>query len=825
MGKRNWLTIANLTLAAVAFGQSLGNSGSVRGAVTDPSGANVAAATVALTNSLARVTRTAATDPSGEFRFIGVPFGTYQLSIKAAGFQETRRAVTVASSVPMNLSIVVSIADANTAIEVTGEAGALEQTPTAHRVADRSTLDRIQVQNQATGVSEMVTRLTPGVAADGNGFAHPLGEHADTTIAIDNQPITDQQAKIFSNQISESVVQSLDVITGAPPAEFGDKTSLIVIVTTLSGLGRNKPFGTVSSQFGSFGSWAQGVSYGAGTMRWGNFVALNASGAGRFLDTPEFRPLHAHGNAESVFDRVDWQPTQADTLRMNLSVARSWFQTPNTYDSQMVGQDQRTQIRSFNIAPGWTHLLSPSLLFTLNPFVRYDRSQYFPSSNPLADQPATLTQSRFLMNAGFRTDLSYARGRHTAKLGASYWHTLLREEFVIALTDPSLAVDVPELAPFDLTRGGHPYTFRGSADVRETAFYVQDSIRLGRLSLHPGLRYDNYKGLSAGHQLQPRFGVAYRVAGINTVLRVSYARLFETPYNENLIIASEASADARDNPFATFRSYPPKPGNRNQFNVGMAQAFGRYLSVDGDYFWKFTRNAFDFDSLFLTPITFPIGWRKSKIDGLALRVTLADVKGFSAYSVMGHTRSRFFGPEIGGLVFNDVPDSGVFRIDHSEEFQQTTFARYQRANAWTSFTWRFNSGLALPGVVPDYDSAFELTADQQAAIGLSCGPDRAALGHPIRSCSAADFGVARIDIPPPGTHNDDLRPTRVHPRNVFDAAVGHDNLLRTERYRLRARVSVMNVANTVALYNFLSTFSGTHFIAPRTVQVDLRVVF
>ena len=162
----------------------------------------------------------------------------------------------------------------------------------------------LPVQNQATGLSEMVTRTTPGVAADGNGFAHPLGEHADTSISIDNQPITDQQAKIFSNQISTSIVQTMEVITGAPPAEFGDKTSLIINVTTQSGLGKNKPFGSLSSQYGSFGTWSEGLTYGVGSAHWGNFAALNTSGTGRFLDTPEFLPLHDHGNAEAVFDRA-----------------------------------------------------------------------------------------------------------------------------------------------------------------------------------------------------------------------------------------------------------------------------------------------------------------------------------------------------------------------------------------------------------------------------------------------------------------------------------------------------------------------------------------
>jgi len=852
--------IGVFAILPAAPAQSLGNYGSLRGLVLDPSQSSVPSAAVTLRNPLTGVRRTASTDSTGAFQLNGIPFGVYRLTAAAPGFEESVQNVSVGSPVPLDLKIVLSVAGASTSVEVTGAAGGtLELSPTAHGTLDRSLLDRLAVQNQATGLSEMVTRTTPGVAADGNGFAHPLGEHADTSISIDNQPITDQQAKIFSNQISTSIVQTMEVVTGAPPAEFGDKTSLIVNVTTQSGLGRSKPSGSLSSQYGSFGTWSEGLTYGAGSTHFGNFAALNASGTGRFLDTPEFQPLHDHGNAEAAFDRLDWQPNNADSLHLNLSAARSWFQTPNTFDAQWVSQDQRSQIRSFNIAPGWTHLINPSTLFTVNPFIRFDRSQYFPSANALSDLPATLSQSRYLTNVGFRSDIAYSHGIHNAKVGGSYWHTLLRESFNIAITDPTynaVCVDssggavsdpvllsgnecaaagyqtnpafIPNLLPYDLSRGGRLYAFRGDTDVKELAFYAQDAITLGRLTLNPGIRYDRYNGLSQGHQLQPRFGVAYRTPTTGTILRISYARLFETPYNENLIVASEAAANAQaTNPFGTFRSSPPRPGERNQFNTGLAQAFGRHLSMDADYFWKFTHNAFDFDSLFLTPITFPIGWRKSKIDGLAARITLADLHGLSAYTVMGHTRSRFFGPEIGGLVFNDVPDNGVFRIDHSEEFEQTTSVRYQhgKSGPWVAFTWRFNSGLALPGVVPDYASALQLTADEQAQMGLYCGDLYATRFAPIRSCDSPVYGATRVSIPPPGKENDDLRPTRVTERNILDGGVGTDDLLHTENYKIQLRLTVLNLTNKEALYNFLSTFSGTHFVAPRVFQVELRAVF
>jgi len=70
------------------------------------------------------------------------------------------------------------------------------------------------------------------------------------------------------------------------------------------------------------------------------------------------------------------------------------------------------------------------------------------------------------------------------------------------------------------------------------------------------------------------------------------------------------------------------------------------------------------------------------------------------------------------------------------------------------------------------------------------------------------------------------RPDRVKPRNLFDVAVGTDNLLRSEgRNKVTLRFTVTNLMNKVALYNFLSTFSGTHFVAPRTYQATAGFQF
>ena len=115
--------------------------------------------------------------------------------------------------------------------------------------------------------------MVPGIAADSNGLFHGLGDHAQNSFSVDNQPISDQQSKIFSNQIPTDSIQSLEVISGAPPAEFGDKTSIVIKVTTRSGLGVTKPTGRVYTTYGSFGTANIGVNLAYGTQKWGNFIA------------------------------------------------------------------------------------------------------------------------------------------------------------------------------------------------------------------------------------------------------------------------------------------------------------------------------------------------------------------------------------------------------------------------------------------------------------------------------------------------------------------------------------------------------------------------
>src|SRR5262249_15933737 len=171
----------------------------------------------------------------------------------------------------------------------------------------------------------------------------------------------------------------------------------------------------------------------------------------------------------------------------------------------------------------------------------------------------------------------------------------------------------------------------------------------------------------------------------------------------------------------------------------------------------------------------------------------------------------------------------VARPDHDQGFEQTTNLQYQfQQNAmrglWLGLTWRFDGGLVVVSV-PDFATALTLTGDQQQQMGLYCGNIMATLQVPLRSCSSPQHGARFIRIAAPGTHDPHKNPSRIKPRNLFDVALGSDSVWKRDRYSLGGKLTVVNLLDKVALYNFLSSFSGTHFVTPRTVQAEITLHF
>jgi hypothetical protein len=908
------------------------NSGTVRGTVTDPTGAVIPGAAVHLINEVSGLDRTVSTDATGQFFFSNIPFNPYRISVSASGFATLSQSFEIRSVVGTNLNLVLQVAAADSTVTVEASGDLVETDPTFHTDVDRELFTKVPLESESSGLSSLVTLSTPGVAADSNGLFHGLGDHASNSFSVDGQSITDQQSKVFSNQIPANSIQSIEVISGAPPAEYGGKTSLVIVATTRSGQGVTKPTGSVSSSYGAFGSATAGFDLAYGGKKWGNFIEADGLNSGRFLDPPEFVVFHDKGNEQNVFDRVDYNFNPANSLHVDLNYSRSWFQTPNSYDNLNVqnvvsggassspnigsvgNTDQHSKIGTINISPTYTRIIGNNAVFNLGAFVRRDQYNYYPSGNPLADlgpanlQTSSIAQNRTLTNAAVHSDISYAKGRHNIKAGAQYDQTFLHENDSLGVVesiynspcvDSVTGISLPGyssttgcngvdssgntviananyltvLAPYDLTRGGGLYHFTGSADIKEMALFAEDQIKAGNWLFNLGLREDVYNGLTDANQTQPRVGIAYNIKPTTTVLRVSYARTLETPFNENLVLSSTGCSNAVLAPLLNCSSGVSgtmQPGFRNEFHAGLQQAFGKRMVISGEYIWKYTHNAFDFSVLGNTPITFPIDWHNSKIPGYALRADIPQFRGISAYLVASSVAARFYPPQVAGAGAT-VGQTGLpFRIDHDEKFNQTTHLQYTFSRGkllnglWGGFNWRYDSGL-VAGSTPCYgvtdpdtpcgnsstmlngqpaiamvdtnipptanpvtgaSVALPLTADEEFQAGFACNGVKATPGHPLPTvCPASEFTSNLIKIPAPNTGDNDRNPQRIAPRDLFDASIGKDNLFHANRFKTNLDITAINVTDKYALYNFLSTFSGTHYVTPRALTAKITLNF
>jgi hypothetical protein len=793
-------------------------------------------------------------------------------------------------------------------VKVESTAGDLvEDDSTMHTDIDRSQFQELPLESATSSVSSLVTLSSPGISSDSNGMFHGLGDHASNSFSVDGQAITDQTSKTFSNQIPSNSIQSLEVISGAPPAEYGGKTALVIQVTTRSGQGVTQPTGSFTTSYGSFGTVDAGFDISYGGQNWGNFFELDGLNSGRFLDPPEFVIFHDKGNEQNLFDRVDYKLSAKDSVRLNLNYSRSWFQTPNAYDNldvtNVIGggttadpifgnvgnADQHSKIETFNIAPAYTRVIGENSVFNFSPYIRKDAYNYYGSGDQLADkgpanlQNETINQFRTLTNAGVRSDISYVKGIQNVKAGGVYEQTFLSEHdnlgvvastynspclnangtAVAGFTDPSQCAAagnqanpnfLPVLLPYDLTRAGGVYSYFGHTDVKELALYIQDEIKLRNWLFNVGIRGDLYNGLAIARQAEPRLGAAYTVKRTNTVLRVSYARTLESPFNENLVLSSEGCSNAVLNPLlscSTGVSGILQPGFKNEFHAGLQQALGKNVVFSGDYIWKYQHNAFDFSVLGNTPITFPIDWHNSKIPGYALRLDVPNYHNLTAFVVASSVAARFFPPQVAGAGATVGQSGYPFRIDHDERFNQTTHLQYQvprLRNSWVGFNWRYDSG-QVAGSVPCYNPISNdpntacadtsttlngqpavdlsaLTADEEFQAGLSCAGVKATPGNPLpATCLASEFTSSLVKIPTPGTGDNDHNPQRILPRSLFDLSLGNDNLFKGDTRKWSLRLTAINIANNYALYNFLSTFSGTHYVSPRGLTAEVGFHF
>ncbi|WP_306591527.1 TonB-dependent receptor [Geothrix sp. 21YS21S-4] len=787
-----------LVLALLAAGSAFAaaTSGQMSGRVSDDRGRPVAGATLVLSNPVSGYRQQAKTDAQGTFTFRNVPFNAYHLDTRAPGLVATHQDVDVHSQLP--LQVAVGLKPEGAVVVVEENLRLVEDHPSTHLSIDKTTIERAPAPVQSRAM-ESILLTTPGFIADENGRFHFRGSHGQMTYVVDGIPVSDQVHATFSNSMDPSQVESMEVITGGISAEYGGKPVVVVNLTTKSGLGTPGGFeGEATFGASRFRTSEAGFSARGGKDAFGWFVSGAASESDRFLDPVNFENLHNHGKTGRAFSRFDWILGSQDTLRFSLSGGRTDREVANLVSQQAQGQDQRATTSDFNASLAWAHLFSAAQSLDASVFYRASRAELKPSEDladgfsaaPRPDSPYWAKQDRTLDNLGVQVAFTQRWGKENLlKAGVQHIAFPIHEDFRFAVTDDAAVADPSDpLYPYTPAGGGRIFRFDARIRPTLTSAFIQNDIHLGSFFLALGLRHDAYKVEDLSDNLfQPRVGLSYHFE-TGTVLRASYDRLLVLRENENLALS--LSQEAWDlGPNAGTPRQPLRPERQHSYSYGVEQQLGRAGRVMVEYWEKRSRNAGDNAQFLNTGVLFPVGADRGLFRGMNVRLDLVPVNGWSAYLSLGRTRAIFQAPLVGGLQL-EAPEAAPgerFLIDHDQKLSAQAGVTYEHQG----FTAQ---------VIGRYDS------------GLVAGDPTEVAGNPDY-----DFGSRYVRLDSEGTW-------RIQPRTTWNLSVGQEWTL-ADHHRLAVGLDLLNATDEKGLYNFLSTFGGTHVIPPRTLAARVKWKF
>lgn len=786
-----------LVCAASVAAQS---TATLRGAVVDPEGARVAGATVTLLNDRTGYRQVVESDAEGEFAIFNIPLQHYLLRIVKSGFETLEQPVALTSNIPQRVEARLRLGVL--ASEVTVAAFDSELLVDAAATGTRTELssrliERLPQPPDGRGV-EAVLLSFPGFAKNANGAIHPRGAHNQMTFVVDGMPISDQLTGSFASALDLAMVEHIELFTGNVPAEFGSKISGVANIVTRSGRGSGRAFfGSFEAGGGGAGMLSHLTEFGGERGRLGWFGGFRALKSNRFLDPVSLDNLHNGGNSQRGFARVDWQAGSNDTLRFNVMAGRSSFQVANLRSQHAAGQRQRQRLGDFSVWGGWLRTLDARTTLDATAGVRTSTAALLPSPG---DTPVTAAQERRQTNVFAGIRWTATRGAHSLRAGADAQVFPVRERFAFGIThpdfnDPASEGFIETLLPHDLSRGGSLFSFADAKAGRMFSFFLEDRVRLGDVTLTLGLRHDEYRFLVRARQTQPRLGIAWKLPAAGTVLRASYNRTFQTPPNENLLLAS-SDATAALAPASVREALGGgrlgiRPERENVFELGLQQPLGRRLALDAAYYHRDKRDIQDNDNFLNTGIIFPTSLVGARVNGAEGRITLLPWGPLSGSVSFTHFRTVVTPPFTGGLFLGsnavDALSAGPFIIDHDQQLGIHGVARASLGRGfWLSGVVRYDSGL-----VSNPSDPAEVAAD----------PDFADL-------------LPLVDL--------ERDPPRVRPRTIVDLAFGYEHR-RGDRRLWDAQVQVANLTDKQALYNFQSIFVGTRLVPPRTVSARLRL--
>ena len=750
-------------------------TGEVRLSVSDSTGLALPSSGM-LVSDASQTRREFNTDGAGHFTFQRLPFGLYRITVEHPSFTTASQLVEIRSAVPRELRVELKVQAASTEIVVMDSATLLD----THRTGVIYSVGERQIREQQSapgrGVLDLVN-MQPSWLPEANAVPHPRGSEYQTLFVVDGTPMDENRSPGFAPDFDTGDVQSMSILTGNYPAEYGRKLGGIVEVTSSHDIHQGL-HGSGEVGGGSFGAT---IGFLSATYGWNRSAfTVSASGArtDRYLDPPVLGNYTNTGSLGGIYASYERDLSDADRIRFSFRRKQSAFLVPDENLQEAAGQRQDRNAREDLGQAAWTHVFSPDLLLNVRASVEDLSSNLW--SNELAT-PIIAFQQRGFRRSYLNASLAAHKSHHEIKIGGDAYYAPVTEALRYHITDPTFFDDRTPLN----------FSFLDHRLDREQALFVQDSMRFGNLTLSAGIRWDHYSLVVKDNAWSPRLGGAWYWPKADLVLRFSYDRAFITPAMENLLLASSPQVDSV-NP--QILRIPVRPSRGNFVETGFSKGIAGKMRLDATIYRRTFDNFADDDLFLNTGVSFPIAFQSAIIHGIDVKLEMPHwgrFSGFLGYSNMLGTTQL---PVAGGLFLgNDAAgvttDTSRFAISQDQRNTARGRLRYQlHSRVWLAALAAYGSGLPVE---------IEGGADIGALVSQ----------YGQRIVDRVNFGAGRV-----------------RPNFALGLSLGAD-LWKREKRSLRLQIEGENLTNQLNVINFAGLFSGTAIAPPRSGSARLQYSF
>jgi len=587
------------------------------------------------------------------------------------------------------------------------------------------TLDREALEKQPGGTNITLNKAllqAPGVVQDSYGQLHVRNEHANLQYRL-NGVIVPESITGFGTTFDPRIADSIDLITGTLPAQYGYRTAGVVNFKTQSGLLGDG--GEVGIYGGSFGwiepsAMVQGSTGNVSYFLSGSYLQ-NDLGIENPLPTRD--AIHDSTKQYRAFGYVSDILSPSSRISIFGGTSIGHFQIPDvpdqdpaftvngvsTFDSAKLDQNQR-EITHYGVA-AYQHA-GDTLNFQIAPFVRYSQTRFTTDPN-LGDvifngfaDAAKLSS----LAAGVQADASQRIGsRHTLRFGAFFQneHTRSNVTSTVLPVDCSFATD-PDCDPVQTSDVPFTIIDKGSKTGQLYGVYLQDEWKLTpALTLNYGARYDVVHAFTHESQLSPRANLVWNATPLTTV-HIGYARTFTPPPQELIAPATVALYNGTTKQSEILTDDPVKAEREHYFDGGVEQRFNGGFKLAVDAYYKMKRNLLDEGQFGSAVVLSPFNYAK----GYAWGVELSGNYTHGPVDIYANVaRGQEKGKDIISSQDFFAPDELAFIHDH---FIFTDHSQKLTASGGASYTFHDGPGTLVPTADVIYASG--LRTDDPAGI-------------------------------------------------------------------------------------------------------------